>query len=165
MQEEGWRPCARERGRNLPPDQAGFAHSGDGDAAPASEEDVDGFCEGGIKPGFDLLDGAGFDCQHSARGFQAHRSLRIIITLSQLRRSNACLLQAGCAPTNSAGRFMIFPNAAPATTILSGGTTNRLIAVAARHSLRPKGRLADCRASPRRSRLLRQLWRRGPAAR
>jgi len=51
MQEEGWRPCARERWPNFPPDQAGFAHSGDGDAAPASEEDVDGFCEGGIKPG------------------------------------------------------------------------------------------------------------------
>src|SRR6266404_5157062 len=159
MQEEGWRPCARERGRNLPPDQAGFAHSGDGDAAPASEEDVDGFCEGGIKPGFDLLDGAGFDCQHSARGFQTHCGLRIIIYAFSTGA------QQCCAPTNSAGRFMIFPNAAPATTILSGGTTNRLIAVAARHSLRPKARLADCRASPRRSRLLRQLWRRGPAAR
>ena len=42
-------------------DQAGFAHAGDDDAAFAGEEDVDGFFEGGIQAGEDVLDGLGFD--------------------------------------------------------------------------------------------------------
>jgi len=36
--------CARERGRNFPPDQADCQFR-DGDRAPASEEDVDGFAK------------------------------------------------------------------------------------------------------------------------
>ncbi len=87
------------------------------------------------------------------------------LTSSMARASIASTLRAVSRLTSDSASSFMFPNAAPATTILSGGTTNRLIAVAARHSLRPKARLADCRASPRRSRLLRQLWRRGPAAR
>src|SRR6187455_323253 len=65
MKEEGRCAGAGERGRDLPPDDAGLAHAGDDHAPTAVEQQPDGAFESLVDAAGQRLDGRGLRLQHT----------------------------------------------------------------------------------------------------
>jgi len=86
VKKERGRAGAGERGGDFAADEAGFAESGDDDAALALEEQLDGAVEAGVEAVEEALDGLDFDAQDAARGFEAHEGLQV--RTSEARRES-----------------------------------------------------------------------------
>ena len=92
VQEPGRRAGARQRGGDLPADDAGLAHAGDDDAAAAVEEELDGALEVAVDAVDEAEDGGGLGAEHLAReiepggGVGASCELSVRLSRTLLRR-------------------------------------------------------------------------------
>ena len=71
VQEQGRRAGARQRGRDLPADDAGFAHARDDDAAAALEEHLNGAFEVAVDALDEAEDGGGLGAEHFSREIES----------------------------------------------------------------------------------------------
>src|SRR5882724_7971825 len=106
MEEEGWSSRAGKCCGDFSPDEAGFSHASDRDAAFAGEQEVHSFFEAGIETRQDVLNRLRFDFEHAPGGVEAHFALQrrtnVASSFSLASRAGSCASRSAFGPSDKA---------------------------------------------------------------